>query len=176
MVPRGAGTRQNSASRPNCRRRGEEEQALAVGINLGLAPLSAQGRIFEPWLDDNSRKTLFVVRNCVQSLRLRKSGCAGLIRFGTENEVFTGIGAAVREQNLKGLSGTPGPIRTADLLLRRQTLYPAELRAHSEQQFNCRHNLRGGSNVHERVTMWYDSFRPISPRGEVAEWSKAAVC
>src|SRR5262249_51840546 len=27
-------------------------------------------------------------------------------------------------------SGTPGPIRTADLLLRRQTLYPAELRAH----------------------------------------------
>jgi hypothetical protein len=31
---------------------------------------------------------------------------------------------------LKELSGTPGPIRTADLLLRRQTLYPAELRAH----------------------------------------------
>jgi hypothetical protein len=27
--------------------------------------------------------------------------------------------------------GTPGPIRTADLLLRRQTLYPAELRAHN---------------------------------------------
>ena len=27
--------------------------------------------------------------------------------------------------------GTPGPIRTADLLLRRQTLYPAELRAHA---------------------------------------------
>ncbi len=29
------------------------------------------------------------------------------------------------------LGGTPGPIRTADLLLRRQTLYPAELRAHN---------------------------------------------
>ena len=29
-----------------------------------------------------------------------------------------------------GLSGTPGGIRTHDLLLRRQTLYPAELRAH----------------------------------------------
>jgi hypothetical protein len=27
--------------------------------------------------------------------------------------------------------GTPGPIRTAGLLLRRQTLYPAELRAHT---------------------------------------------
>jgi hypothetical protein len=38
------------------------------------------------------------------------------------------------QQNLKGLSGTPGPIRTADLLLRRQTLYPAELRAHSFRQ------------------------------------------
>src|ERR1043165_6308057 len=31
---------------------------------------------------------------------------------------------------LEERSGTPGPIRTADLLLRRQTLYPAELRAH----------------------------------------------
>ena len=28
--------------------------------------------------------------------------------------------------------GTPGAIRTRDLLLRRQTLYPAELRAHKE--------------------------------------------
>ena len=31
----------------------------------------------------------------------------------------------------KKLSGTPEWIRTTDLLLRRQTLYPAELRAHS---------------------------------------------
>ena len=34
------------------------------------------------------------------------------------------------QQNLKGLNGTPEWIRTTDLLLRRQTLYPAELRAH----------------------------------------------
>src|SRR5581483_9093351 len=33
--------------------------------------------------------------------------------------------------------GTPGPSRTADLLLRRQTLYPAELRAHKRLQPNC---------------------------------------
>ena len=37
----------------------------------------------------------------------------------------------VGQQNLKGLSGTPEWIRTTDLLLRRQTLYPAELRAHN---------------------------------------------
>ena len=34
-------------------------------------------------------------------------------------------------KNLKGLNGTPEWIRTTDLLLRRQTLYPAELRAHN---------------------------------------------
>jgi hypothetical protein len=31
---------------------------------------------------------------------------------------------------LNGLGGTPGVIRTPDPLLRRQVLYPAELRAH----------------------------------------------
>ena len=31
---------------------------------------------------------------------------------------------------LKGLAGTPGRIRTCDLLLRRQPLYPSELQAH----------------------------------------------
>ena len=31
----------------------------------------------------------------------------------------------------KNLDGTPGEIRTPDPLLRRQVLYPAELRAHS---------------------------------------------
>jgi hypothetical protein len=32
--------------------------------------------------------------------------------------------------NRNGLVGTPGVIRTPDPLLRRQVLYPAELRAH----------------------------------------------
>ncbi len=32
---------------------------------------------------------------------------------------------------LKKLGGTPGVIRTPDPLLRRQVLYPAELRAHA---------------------------------------------
>ena len=31
---------------------------------------------------------------------------------------------------LNGIGGTPGVIRTPDPLLRRQVLYPAELRAH----------------------------------------------
>ena len=30
-------------------------------------------------------------------------------------------------------SGAPGEIRTPDLLLRRQSLYPAELRAHTDK-------------------------------------------
>ena len=34
--------------------------------------------------------------------------------------------------NLNKLGGTPGVIRTPDPLLRRQVLYPAELRAHTE--------------------------------------------
>jgi hypothetical protein len=36
-----------------------------------------------------------------------------------------------------GGSGAPGEIRTPDLLLRRQPLYPAELRAHGCIQFTC---------------------------------------
>ncbi len=32
---------------------------------------------------------------------------------------------------LNGIGGTPGVIRTPDPLLRRQVLYPAELRAHN---------------------------------------------
>ena len=32
--------------------------------------------------------------------------------------------------NLRDLSGAPGRIRTSGLLVRSQTLYPAELRAH----------------------------------------------
>ena len=48
---------------------------------------------------------------------------------------FTRRGAEI-SRSLSGMfkkfreDGTPGPIRTADLLLRRETLYPAELRAH----------------------------------------------
>ena len=32
---------------------------------------------------------------------------------------------------LNGIAGTPGGIRTPDLLLRRQPLYPSELQAHA---------------------------------------------
>ena len=35
-----------------------------------------------------------------------------------------------KSKNPKGLSGAPGEIRTPDLMLRRHSLYPAELRAH----------------------------------------------
>src|ERR1017187_6672801 len=61
--------------------------------------------------------------------------------------------------------GTPGRIRTADLLLRRQTLYPAELRAHiTRLHFNCSPRLPKASN---RLSMWYDAVTDhfISRRG-----------
>ena len=44
-----------------------------------------------------------------------------------ENE---GPGKAI-EWSVEILSGAPGQIRTGDPLLRRQTLYPTELRAHA---------------------------------------------
>ena len=35
-----------------------------------------------------------------------------------------------KEGNWEGINGGPGEIRTPDLLIRSQSLYPAELRAH----------------------------------------------
>jgi hypothetical protein len=52
------------------------------------------------------------------------------------------------------VGGTPGPIRTADLLLRRQTLYPAELRAQNPMCSSIviarRRRVKPG--------LWYDAF------------------
>src|SRR5450756_1493062 len=39
--------------------------------------------------------------------------------------------ACTEGPSLRGLNGTPEWIRATDLLLRRQTLYPSELRAHN---------------------------------------------
>jgi hypothetical protein len=60
-----------------------------------------------------------------------------------------------RSKESKGFSGTPGPIRTADLLLRRQTLYPAELRAHNYRLPNCVTLRRSGQTPLRSPTMWY---------------------
>ena len=38
--------------------------------------------------------------------------------------------------DFKGFYGTPGGIRTPDLLIRSQTLYPAELLAHPSKVFD----------------------------------------
>ena len=73
-------------------------------------------------------------------------------------------------KNLKRLGGTPGPIRTADLLLRRQTLYPAELRAHKDD-FSVARQSAATAGV---LLCEYTTNPKLN--GEVAEWSKAAVC
>jgi hypothetical protein len=43
------------------------------------------------------------------------------------------------QRSKSDLSGAPGVSRTRDLWLRRPTLYPAELRAHSIVEFNVQH-------------------------------------
>ncbi len=42
-----------------------------------------------------------------------------------------GLKDSTEMNEVKKLTGTPGPIRTADLLVRSQLLYPAELRVHA---------------------------------------------
>ena len=70
--------------------------------------------------------------------------------------------------------GAPGPIRTGDLLLRRQTLYPAELRARSIRFYRI--GVAGLSGLHAKIFKVVSLARQIALNGEVAEWSKAAVC
>ncbi len=50
---------------------------------------------------------------------------------------------------LNGLDGTPGEIRTPDPLLRRQVLYPAELRAHANVH-HWRRTTQAGSGLPSR--------------------------
>jgi hypothetical protein len=49
--------------------------------------------------------------------------------FGTEAQIEAAMESAMGMKTKRNY-GAPGEIRTHDLLLRRQTLYPAELRAH----------------------------------------------
>src|SRR5205807_2885768 len=64
----------------------------------------------------------------------------------------------MERRSLEEESGAPGEIRTPDLLLRRQSLYPAELRARSnsislhwrEVRFNARYRGRKSSNTAAR--------------------------
>src|SRR5690348_13892832 len=46
--------------------------------------------------------------------------------YGAKTNAFQGFDRVLRQE----MNGTPERIRTSDLLVRSQTLYPAELRAH----------------------------------------------
>ena len=46
-----------------------------------------------------------------------------------------GVAGRIRKCGFEVKNGTPGAIRTRDLLLRRQTLYPTELRVHTNNCF-----------------------------------------
>ena len=61
-------------------------------------------------------------------------------------------------------NGAPGGTRTPDLLVRSQTLYPAELRAHRETQFS----IGAKSPPTRRATR----MRRASERKAIANWSR----
>src|ERR1019366_5119292 len=62
-----------------------------------------------------------------------RSGIRTLFQHTVQHTMgsLTGRLACTECPSLRGLNGTPEWIRTTDLLLRRQTLYPSELRAHN---------------------------------------------
>ena len=67
-------------------------------------------------------------------------------------------GQIVRTDCLKG-NGAPGEIRTPDLLIRSQSLYPAELRAHTRGGFRERtlvrlSGIRQRRNALKRLRAW----------------------
>ena len=62
-------------------------------------------------------------RMCVRKIAARR--CSGRrVRRRIKKEIFSSM-----QPRMKDKPGAPGEIRTPDLLLRRQPLYPAELRA-----------------------------------------------
>ena len=59
----------------------------------------------------------------------------------------------------KGKSGAPGGTRTPDLLVRSQTLYPTELRAHSDEM-HCEQFTVIASRISTLVQPWFNSGGP----------------
>jgi hypothetical protein len=58
-------------------------------------------------------------------------------------------------------SGAPGEIRTPDVLLRRQMLYPAELRARRRNPFQCTSLATFSARITERPVLTVPSFRTL---------------
>jgi hypothetical protein len=82
--------------------------------------------------------------------------------------------------DLFGVTGAPGEIRTPDLLIRSQSLYPAELRAHMLglqgeahdtnhcQIIKARLAAQGLDRQRHRFTSLAEVPRPAQARGEAA--------
>jgi hypothetical protein len=90
--------------------RGGRRRLGCTGDTVGTAPLS---------ISVHSRPTPSA-RGQLGDTQLRKSAIFSVCRFFRFSRKLL---------NLKGISGLPGGTRTPDLLLRRQLLYPVELRA-----------------------------------------------
>ena len=76
----------------------------------------------------------------------------------------TAFGTVMRGERMlkpKKLGGTPGVIRTPDPLLRRQVLYPAELRAQNDN--HCRRSTGGRRASTQRLSiMLHQDFLPVN--------------
>jgi hypothetical protein len=70
--------------------------------------------------------------------------------------------------NGKTGNGAPGEIRTPDLLLRRQPLYPAELRAHAD---TCSLHGLGNGLQRRRCWQWCDCLRARHDQREILRYA-----
>ncbi len=82
-------------------------------------------------LPKNSIDIAFLDLRAWQPPRQRCMGRFAVAEIPAVTKKKNASGTGFRVENAKK-NGTPGEIRTHDLLLRRQTLYPAELRVHRE--------------------------------------------
>ena len=106
-------------------------------IEMGIAGVNIEDQVFPKRCGHMVGKQVIdpeemagKVRAMADVRRRRAATSAGALCL----TMILGIGVAPVLAYSQGLNGTPGPIRTADLLLRRQTLYPAELRAQEHHQ------------------------------------------
>ena len=78
------------------------------------------------WLPSQQLGAVLMISRCRQPCE-----SADMVLTQTKNSIVWQISLACKLFILCILSGAPGEIRTPDLLIRSQSLYPAELRAHA---------------------------------------------
>ena len=79
---------------------------------------------------------------CPSRLKVNGVPCPILSHFVPRNRGCHGTSRSITGRGIELKNGTPGAIRTRDLLLRRQTLYPTELRVPMHISYNITAHCR----------------------------------